>query len=168
MAIQLWQQILLSDPKNTESLAGLARDLKLIGSDKATDALNRLRKVSPNNPDIPKIQALASTRAESAQLSKAGELARQGKVEDAMRIYRQLYGDHPPDGDIALAYYQTLYGTAKAYSSRKPLKPPCARSCPRATPAIRASRYRARHHAHLRRRRTRAEGIRILQGAPQR
>ncbi len=28
-----------------------------------------------------------------------------------MDMYRQLYGDHPPDGDIALAYYQTLYGT---------------------------------------------------------
>jgi tetratricopeptide (TPR) repeat protein len=111
MAIQLWQQILLSDPKNTESLAGLARDLKLIGSDKATEALNRLRAVNPNDPSIPKIQALASTRAESAQLSKAGELARQGKVDDAMRIYKQLYGDRPPDGDIALAYYQTLYGT---------------------------------------------------------
>ena len=36
----------------------------------------------------------------------------QGKLDDAMRIYRELYGDHPPDGDIALAYYQTLAGTA--------------------------------------------------------
>ena len=51
-----------------------------------------------------------ATRAH--KLRQAGELARQGKVDDAMRIYRQLYGDHPPDGDIALAYYQTLYGTA--------------------------------------------------------
>jgi tetratricopeptide (TPR) repeat protein len=112
MAIQLWQQILLSDPNNVESLAGLARDLKLSGSDKAIDALDRLRKVSPNSPDIAKIEGLASTQAESASLRHAGELARQGKVEDAMRIYKQLYGDHPPDGDIALAYYQTLYGTA--------------------------------------------------------
>lgn len=112
MAIQLWQQILLSDPNNTEALAGLARDLKLIGSDKAIDALNRLRKANPNDPNIAKIEALASTRAESAQLREAGDLARQGKVDDAMRIYKQLYGDHPPDGDIALAYYQTLYGTS--------------------------------------------------------
>jgi tetratricopeptide (TPR) repeat protein len=111
MAIQLWQQILLSDPNNAESLEGLARDLKLIGSDKATEALDRLRKANPNDPNISKIEALASTRAESAKLSQAGELARQGKVDDAMRIYKQLYGDRPPDGDIALAYYQTLYGT---------------------------------------------------------
>jgi tetratricopeptide (TPR) repeat protein len=113
MAIQLWQQVLLSDPNNVESLAGMARDLKLTGSDKAIDALDRLRKVSPNNPDIPKIEGLASTRAESEQLRLAGDLARQGKTEDAMRIYKQLYGDRPPDGDIALAYYQTLNGTAK-------------------------------------------------------
>lgn len=113
MAIQLWQQILLSDPANAEALAGLARDLKLTGSgDKANDALNKLRQVSPNDPNIGKIQALASTRVQSDQLRQAGEMARAGKVEEAMRIYRQLYGDHPPDGDIALAYYQTLYGTA--------------------------------------------------------
>jgi tetratricopeptide (TPR) repeat protein len=112
MAIQLWQQILLSDPRNSEALAGLAKDLKLIGSgDKATEALERLRKLNPNDPNIAKIQALSSTRAESDQLQKAGDLARQGRLDDAMRIYRQLYGDRPPDGDIALAYYQTLYGT---------------------------------------------------------
>jgi tetratricopeptide (TPR) repeat protein len=111
MAIQLWQQILLSDPNNLESLAGLARDLKLTGSDKAVEALNRLRKANPNDPNISKIQTLSSTSAESAQLSQAGELARQGKIDDAMRIYKQLYGDRPPDGDVALAYYQTLYGT---------------------------------------------------------
>jgi len=112
LAIQVWQQVLLSDPNNVEALAGLARDLKLTGSDKAIDALDRLRKASPKDPNIAKIQGLASTRAESAQLRQAGELARQGKREDAMRIYRQLYGDRPPDGDVALAYYQTLYGTA--------------------------------------------------------
>jgi len=116
LAIQVWQQVLLSDPKNVEALAGLARDLKLIGSDKAGPALDRLRQASPSDPNIAKIEALASTGSASAELRHAGELARQGKVEDAMRIYKQLYGDHPPDGDIALAYYQTLYGTANGKS----------------------------------------------------
>jgi len=112
LAVQVWQQVLLSDPKNADALAGLARDLKLTGSDKAAAALDRLRSVSPTDPNIAKIEALASNRSEQAELRHAGELGRQGKVEEAMRIYRQLYGDHPPDGDIALAYYQTLYGTA--------------------------------------------------------
>jgi tetratricopeptide (TPR) repeat protein len=112
MAIQLWQQILLSDPRNTDALAGMARDYKMTGSnDKASEALERLRKVNPNDPNIGKIAGMTSTRAQSDRLRQAGELARKGKAEDAMRIYRELYGDHPPDGDIALAYYQTLYGT---------------------------------------------------------
>jgi tetratricopeptide (TPR) repeat protein len=113
MAIQSWQQILLSDPNNTEALAGLARDYKLIGSgDQSNSALERLRRINPNDPNIGKIASLNSTRAQSDRLRQAGELARQGKPEEAMRIYRELYGDRPPDGDIALAYYQTLYGTA--------------------------------------------------------
>src|ERR1039457_2071128 len=112
MAIQLWQQILLSDPKNADALAGMAKDYKLIGSaDKSNEVLERLKKVSPNDPNIGRISGMTSSRAQSDQLRQAGELARKGKTEDAMRIYRQLYGDRPPDGDIALAYYHTLYGT---------------------------------------------------------
>ena len=89
MAVQLWQQILLSDPNNTEALAGLARDLQADGRvDQADETLDRLRKVNPNDPNIAKIQALTSTRAESDQLRKAGDLARQGKLDAAMDIYR--------------------------------------------------------------------------------
>ncbi len=113
MAVQIWQQILLADPNNTEALAGLAKDYKLIGSiDNANQALERLRKINPNDPNIAKIQEQTSSQNQSDQLRHAGELARRGKADDAMRIYRDLYGDHPPEGDIALAYYQTLYGTA--------------------------------------------------------
>jgi len=113
MSLQLWQQILLSDPRNAEALAGVARDYKMVGSnDKAAEALEQLRRVNPNDPNIGKIQQMSSTHAESAKLRQAGELARQGKLDDAMRIYRELYGSQPPEGEIALAYYQTLYGTS--------------------------------------------------------
>jgi tetratricopeptide (TPR) repeat protein len=113
MAVQLWQQILLSEPNNAEALAGAARDFKLMGAaGKASQALDRLRRVNPNDPNIARIEALSSTQTESDELRRAGELARQGRADDAMRIYRQLYGDHPPNGDISLAYYQTLHATA--------------------------------------------------------
>ncbi|MGA3332979.1 MAG: cellulose synthase subunit BcsC-related outer membrane protein [Terracidiphilus sp.] len=162
MAIQLWQQILLSTPENTEAITGLARDYKLIGSlDQANQALDRLRKISPNDPEIAKIEAMSSTSAESEQLRHAGEFTRQGRNDDAMRIYRQLYGDQPPNGDIALAYYQTLYGTAngkqaaidgmRALVDRNPGDP----------------RYAIALGAMLTyEQRTRAEGIRILQAHP--
>ena len=111
MAIQLWQQILLSDPNNTQALAGLARDYKLSGSVKESDqTLNKLRAINPNDPAIAEIEALPTTHAQNDLLRQAGDLARQGKNDEAMNVYRQLYGDHPPDGDIALAYYETMYG----------------------------------------------------------
>src|SRR5579859_3310915 len=69
MAIQIWQQILLSDPKNAEALAGLARDFKLSGNLTQSDAtLEKLRTINPNDPNIAKIQALASTKAQSDRL----------------------------------------------------------------------------------------------------
>ena len=78
-----------------------------------------------------------------------------------MRIYRQLYGDQPPNGDIALAYYQTLYGTAsgkqqaiagmRALVDRNPTDP-------RYAIALGVMLTYDQH--------TRAEGIRILQAHP--
>ena len=112
LALQLWQQVLLSKPDSAEALAGMARDYKLMGNGpKAQDALDELRSVDPNNPNIARIEAMSSSMTESDRLRQAGELAKQGRPEDAMRIYRQIYGDHPPSGPIALAYYQTLYAT---------------------------------------------------------
>jgi tetratricopeptide (TPR) repeat protein len=112
LAAQLWQQILLSAPDNVEALEGMARAYKLMGNaDQAGQALDRLRRVSPSDPNIARIESMASASVASDKLRQAGELARQGKNEDAMRIYRQLYGSQPPE-EIALAYYETLYGTA--------------------------------------------------------
>jgi cellulose synthase operon protein C len=162
MAIQLWQQILLSTPNNTEALAGLARDYKLTGvSDKADQTLDRLRKINPNDPNIARIESMLSTSSQSEQLRHAGELARQGRNDEAMRIYRQLYGDQPPNGSIALAYYQTLYGTANGK------QPAIAgmRTLVQRNPGD--SRYIVQlgvmltYDPH-----TRAEGIRILQAHP--
>ncbi len=146
MAIQLWQQILLSDPNNAEALAGLAKDYKLTGSTAQADqALDRLRKVNPNDPNIARIAALTSTRVQSDQLRTAGELAGQGKTEAAMHIYRELYGDRPPDGDIALAYYQTLYGTPTG----KETAIAAMRALAQRNPGDTRYCHRARPHAHL-------------------
>jgi tetratricopeptide (TPR) repeat protein len=162
MAIQLWQQILLSDPNNAEALAGMAKDYKLTGSTAQADqVLDRLRKVNPNDPNIARIAALTSTRVQSDQLRTAGELAGQGKTEAAMDIYRKLYGDHPPDGDIALAYYQTLYGTPTGKEAAIAAMRALAQRNPGDTRyAIELGRMLTYES------RTRAEGIRILKDYP--
>ncbi len=98
MAIQLWQQILLSDPNNLESIEGLAWDLKITGSGQAAAALDRLRAADPNDPNIPTIEGTAGTGAESEDLRRAGDLARQGRAKDAMLVYRKT---HPRDEQLA-------------------------------------------------------------------
>jgi tetratricopeptide (TPR) repeat protein len=111
LALQLWQQILLSEPKNTDALAGAARDYKVLGdAQKSSELLGRLRAVNPGDPNIARIESMANL-PQSDQLKQAGALAKQNRPEEAIRIYRQLYGDHPPEGDVAVAYYQTLYAT---------------------------------------------------------
>ena len=162
MAIQLWQQILLSTPNNSEALTGLARDYKLTGAnDLANQTLDRLRRVNPNDPNISKIGNLSSTAAEIDQLRQAGELARQGRNDDAMRIYRQLYGDQPPNGDIALAYYQTLYGTASGKAAAVAGMRALVDSNPGDTRYAVQLGVMLTYDEH-----TRAEGIRILQAHP--
>jgi tetratricopeptide (TPR) repeat protein len=162
MAIQLWQQILLSDPKSTDALAGLAKDYKLIGSSEQSNAaLARLRSVNPNDPNIAKIEGLTSTRLQSDRLRQAGELARRGKPEEAMRIYRDLYGDRPPDGDIALAYYQTLYGAPGGKETAIAAMRALAARNPGDTRFIVELGVMLTYDA-----KTRAEGIRILEVHP--
>ncbi len=104
---------------------------------------------------------MPSTLAASGQLRQAGELAQQGRADDAMRIYRQLYGDHPPDGDIALAYYKTLYGT----STGKAEAIAGMRALAERNPGD--QRYAVQLGIMLTYdQRTRAEGIRILEAHP--
>jgi tetratricopeptide (TPR) repeat protein len=110
LAAQTWQQILLSDPNNQEALAGLGRWAKLSGNDaEAETYIERLRAVNPNSPEIAKIQALVSSKAQNQLLGQAAELARTGHNEEALKIYRQAFGEHPPD-NWALAYYDAEAG----------------------------------------------------------
>ncbi|HEX3660422.1 MAG TPA: cellulose synthase subunit BcsC-related outer membrane protein [Acidobacteriaceae bacterium] len=107
LAAQTWQQVLLSDPNNQEALAGLGRWAKLSGHDEEAEKyVERLRAVNPNNPEIPKIEALVSHKAQNERLQQAAELAKNGHNEAALRIYREIFDGHPPD-NWALAYYDT-------------------------------------------------------------
>ncbi len=110
LAAQTWQQILLSDPNNQEALAGLGRWAKLSGNDtEAQTYIDRLRTVNPNSPEIAKIETLVSNKTQNQLLNQASELAKNGHNEEALKIYRQTFGTHPPD-NWALAYYDTEAG----------------------------------------------------------
>ncbi len=107
-AIQLWQQVLLADPNNQEALEGLALAWRRQGSlQQSKKYLLVLLRQYPRDPRIAAIEAMPVQTSVNARLRQAGELAAQGQAAQAMDIYRALYGDTPPDGDIALAYYET-------------------------------------------------------------
>ena len=65
--------------------------------------------MNPNSPEIAKIEALVSNKTQNELLGQAAELARNGHNEEALKIYRQTFGTHPPD-NWALAYYDTEAG----------------------------------------------------------
>ena len=112
LATQRWQQVLLAEPNNIEALAGLARAAKLGGNPAlANTYLERLRAINPDDPAIARIETMGTAADHNVQLQQAGKLAQQGQYGPAMNIYRQLYGDTPPAGDIALAYYETESAT---------------------------------------------------------
>ena len=108
MAAQTWQQVLLTDPKNTEALAGLARAAKLSGNEPlASTYLDRLRAINPNDPNIERVERMGSEQNQATQLQQASKYAKAGQYAQAMAVYRKVFGNTPPPGDWALAYYET-------------------------------------------------------------
>ncbi|HUZ05654.1 MAG TPA: tetratricopeptide repeat protein, partial [Acidobacteriaceae bacterium] len=107
-AIQVWRQVLLADPENTEALAGVATAYRQVGNLAQSEIyVSRLRQVNPNDPHIASIEQMPAQMPRQQQLQQAGRLAMRGQAAQAMEIYRNLFGDQPPDGDVALAYYET-------------------------------------------------------------
>jgi tetratricopeptide (TPR) repeat protein len=112
LAKQTWQQILLADPNNAGALGGLARAAKLEGNTALSNAyLDKLRAVNPNDPNLARMEDTSAQQSQTAQLQQAGKLATNGQYASAMAIYRQVFGNNPPPGGWALAYYETESAT---------------------------------------------------------
>lgn len=112
LAVQVWQQILLTEPKNTEALGNLARACKIEGDTKlAASYLDRLKAISPGDPNIARVESAEPSKGQKVKLQDAVRLSDAGKYAEAMAIYRQAFGSAPPPGDWAVAYYETESAT---------------------------------------------------------
>lgn len=112
MAAQTWQQVLLSDPNNAEALGGLARSAKLSGNlALANTYIERLRAVNPKDPGLARMDSIGAQQNQTAALQQAGKYAEAGQYAQSMAIYRKVFGNTPPPGDWALAYYETESAT---------------------------------------------------------
>lgn len=110
LAAQNWHKVLLVNPNQTEALAGLARAAKENGqADEQRSYLDRLRKISPRDPQIAAVEKLhVFTPEERNRLDEAGRLAMQHKPDEAMKIYHEVFGDRqPPPGKWTQPFYDT-------------------------------------------------------------
>ncbi|HEY3940355.1 MAG TPA: cellulose synthase subunit BcsC-related outer membrane protein [Bryobacteraceae bacterium] len=116
LAAQVWQQLLVTDPNQPDALAGLARWAKRSGRNEEANAyLSRLRRVAPDSPALVQSDAIDTAHKASGKLDEAAILAANSHFEEAMKIYREVFGTAPPSGGWAVAYYQTLANTAGGF-----------------------------------------------------
>lgn len=116
LAAQVWQQVLVANPSQPDALASLARWAKRAGrSEEANAYLARLRRVSPDAQALTQLDPPDAAHGANTRLEEAGKLAANGHPEDAMRIYREVFGSAPPPGGWAVAYYTTLANTSGGF-----------------------------------------------------
>jgi len=114
LAAQNWNQVLLVNPTQTEALAGLARYAKQNGDAAGLRTyLDRLRKANPRDPAIAAVERMrVLTTQDRARLDEAVRLAGAKRPDEAMKIYREVFGSDPPSGKYAESFYQTQAATA--------------------------------------------------------
>ena len=116
LAAQVWHQVLVTSPNQPEALAALARWAKRSGrSEEANAYLAKLRRIAPDDSALTQVDSQSSDRKASSRLTEASKLAADGRSEEAMRIYREVFGSNPPAGGWSIAYYQTLANTTGGF-----------------------------------------------------
>jgi hypothetical protein len=148
-------------PTITEALAGLAKDYKLMGStDKANDALERLRKINPNDPNIAKIEAMTSTRRRATSFARPANWPARARptrpcasTGSSMAIVRRTGISRWPTIRPSMA--PPRQGSGHCRHARWPSAIPAIRAMPSRWASMLT--YDAK---------TRAEGIRILKRIP--
>ncbi len=91
--------------------------------DIARNILGKLRGVKPDHPAIRRIETLIRLYgADKDKFREARELVKQsrlpensGQTEKALAALRALYPDGPPDGDLALEYWQLVANTKNGW-----------------------------------------------------
>lgn len=114
LAREAWLKLLQTDTANTGALAGLARIEASEGNAPlARQYLEQLRKLDPQYPELARIQAMIAVgKIDDERLVLPRELARAGQYEESAAAYRTVFGGGaPPNGPIALEYWQTVAGT---------------------------------------------------------
>ncbi|MGJ7512994.1 cellulose synthase subunit BcsC-related outer membrane protein [Pseudomonas baetica] len=95
-------------------VAGIRQALLQHDQAQAQLLLERLQRQASGSPELRQAQNLLTLQSADGQkgLHQARELATAGKAQEAVRVYRQLFGDAPPDLASALDYWRVRSGMA--------------------------------------------------------
>jgi tetratricopeptide (TPR) repeat protein len=113
LALLSFDRVLAADPRNAEALAGAAQAQAAMGNRQAAEALlARLRAVAPGAAGIATTQeALRGAAVNRDAITEARRLSRDGRVPEALTMYRDAFGGGAPPDAYAVEYWLTLAGT---------------------------------------------------------
>lgn len=113
LALLSFDRALAADPRNAEALAGAAQAQAAMGNRQAAEALlARLRAVAPGSAGIANAQeALRGAAVSRDTITEARRLSREGRVPEALTLYRDAFAGGPPPDAYAVEYWLTLAGT---------------------------------------------------------
>jgi len=118
LAKESWLKLLRIVPDDAAALNGLAMAEALSGRPAAAqEYLDQLRAAHPNDAHIASIEdAISNASINGAALDKARALAQDGRYDEAVEVYQQIFGGQKPTGRVALEYYQTLAGATGGWA----------------------------------------------------
>lgn len=104
-------------PDHPSGLAMQARlDIRRNKPEQARAALEVLKGLQPDHPDIPRIEALLRSIGEGkVELRKARSLVKADRYDEALTIFRKLFPDGPPSDDLMLEYWQIVANTPRGW-----------------------------------------------------
>jgi len=119
------EKLLAANPNHAKALAQLGMIEAHAGNrKKALEYLKRLRRVDSKHQDVKNLErVLGGEPGQDHLLKQARTTASQGQFEEAVVLYKQLFGAKKPKGDLALEYYQTAASLTRYWNfSRKGLE----------------------------------------------
>ncbi|TDU30911.1 tetratricopeptide repeat protein [Panacagrimonas perspica] len=125
LARESWLKLLRADPGSAEALSGLAAaEIRSGRPEMAKQYIQGLRQLQPDHPDLRRLETALATGAAtpgtaSDGLAKARELARRQQYDQSIAEYQRLFGGKPPEGAVALEYWQTLGGAEGGWAEAR-------------------------------------------------
>ncbi|WP_424814859.1 tetratricopeptide repeat protein, partial [Roseococcus sp. YIM B11640] len=115
-ALQAYERLLAVEPNNVDALAGAVEMAALANqSSSAQRYLAQLRRVSPQDPRLPRVAELVRLMNEDAEvLASARGLAAAGRGAEAVARYRELFRGGNVPSVLASEYYQVLAGSSES------------------------------------------------------